>query len=75
SFVESIIQLLNPKFKINSDSIGKIKGVEKSLGEIKPEQVVHETDIAKRTLKSDYEVNSENKVAKAGESGSSIKPG
>ncbi|HAT2137831.1 TPA: hypothetical protein I8027_000214 [Legionella pneumophila] len=75
SLIESIVKVINQEFKINSDSIGKIKGVEKSLGEIKPEQVVHETDIAKRTLKSDYEVNSENKVAKAGESGSSIKPG
>ncbi|MFO3474163.1 hypothetical protein SC122_14990 [Legionella pneumophila serogroup 1] len=75
SFVESIIQLVNPKFKINSDSINKIKDVEKSLGEIKPEQVVHETDIAKRTLKSDYEVDSENKVAKTGQGGPSTKPG
>lgn len=75
SFVESIVQLVNPKFKINSDSINKIKDVEKSLGEIKPEQVVHETDIAKRTLKSDYEVDSENKVAKTGQGGPSTKPG
>ncbi|MFO2461361.1 hypothetical protein SCM19_12845 [Legionella pneumophila serogroup 1] len=75
SFVESIIQLVNPKFKINSDSINKIKDVEKSLGAIKPEQVVHETDIAKRTLKSDYEVDSENKVAKTGQGGPSTKPG
>lgn len=75
SFVESIVQLVNPKFKINSDSINKIKDVEKSLGEIKPEQVVHETDIAKRTLKSDYEVDSENKVVKTGQGGPSIKPG
>ncbi|HAT8450495.1 TPA: hypothetical protein JA513_13815 [Legionella pneumophila] len=73
SFVESIVQLVNPKFKINSDSINKIKDVEKSLGEIKPEQVVHETDIAKRTLKSDYEVDSENKVAKTGQGGPSTK--
>ncbi|HAT4694147.1 TPA: hypothetical protein P5R10_001840 [Legionella pneumophila] len=75
SFVESIVQLVNPKFKINSDSINKIKDVEKSLGEIKPEQVVHETDIAKRTLKSEYEVDSENKVAKTGQGGPSTKPG
>ncbi|HAT2067525.1 TPA: hypothetical protein OO122_002696 [Legionella pneumophila] len=75
SFVESIVQLVNPKFKINSDSINKIKDVEKSLGEIKPEQVVHETDIAKRTLKSDYEVDSENKVAKTGQGGPSTKLG
>ncbi|HAT1794912.1 TPA: hypothetical protein JBI72_01495 [Legionella pneumophila] len=74
SFVESIVQLVNPKFKINSDSINKIKDVEKSLGEIKPEQVVHETDIAKRTIKSDYEVDSENKVAKTGQGSPSIKP-
>jgi len=36
---------------------------------------VHETDIAKRTIKSDYEVDSENKVAKTGQGGPSIKPG
>ncbi|HAT2073233.1 TPA: hypothetical protein I8005_002317 [Legionella pneumophila] len=75
SFIESIVQLVSPKYKINTDSINKINEVEKSLGEIKPERVVKETGIAKRTIKSDYEVDSDNTVAKAGDRRPGIKPG
>lgn len=75
SFIESIVQLVSPKYKINTDSINKINEVEKSLGEIKPERVVKETGIAKRTIKSDYEVDSNNTVAKAGDRRPGIKPG
>ncbi|HBB6898065.1 TPA: hypothetical protein I8038_002127 [Legionella pneumophila] len=75
SFIQSIVQWVSPKYKINTDSINKINEVEKSLGEIKPERVVKETGIAKRTIKSDYEVDSDNTVTKAGDRRPGIKPG